>query len=248
MHCYAPKHKAHLKHEDVLKWAKELDVAGALGVGFGGGEPTLHPDFLYLCEAINQETALAVSFTTHGHQLDKKLVDKLSSVISFARLSMDGCDATYELIRGRKFHDFIQKLEMLAGKVRYGINFVVNDDTVNDLSKLDFLGDLGCEEILLLPQHKTDVVADISSRAKMKMQSWVENYSGTMKLSISSYATEGIPICDIFSEDEWHESYAHIDADGILKRSSYSDQGVKIGKSVMKSLKKLKSISDENME
>ncbi|WP_408376205.1 radical SAM protein [Paraburkholderia sp. RL18-085-BIA-A] len=44
-YCYAPKHRAALATEKVLSWLEELDSEGCLGVGFGGGEPTLHPDF-----------------------------------------------------------------------------------------------------------------------------------------------------------------------------------------------------------
>src|SRR5438132_1158110 len=47
--CYAPKIPGRLKSDDVLTWVEELDRAGTLGVGFGGGEPTAHPDFARIC-------------------------------------------------------------------------------------------------------------------------------------------------------------------------------------------------------
>jgi sulfatase maturation enzyme AslB (radical SAM superfamily) len=41
-YCYAPKDSAALDVERVVGWLSELDVNGCLGVGFGGGEPTLY--------------------------------------------------------------------------------------------------------------------------------------------------------------------------------------------------------------
>jgi len=59
-YCYAPKHKASLHTNRVLDWLKELDTKGCLGIGFGGGEPTLHPDFVNICKRVASETRLAV--------------------------------------------------------------------------------------------------------------------------------------------------------------------------------------------
>ena len=41
--CYAPKNRHELSFEQLKLWLTELDRNGCLGVGFGGGEPTLHP-------------------------------------------------------------------------------------------------------------------------------------------------------------------------------------------------------------
>jgi hypothetical protein len=56
--CYAPKVPARLSAERVLAWAIELDEAGGLGIGFGGGEPTAHPQFVWLCEQVSLQTGL----------------------------------------------------------------------------------------------------------------------------------------------------------------------------------------------
>jgi sulfatase maturation enzyme AslB (radical SAM superfamily) len=39
--CYAPKYPATLDFDHIVRWARELDKNGTLGIGFGGGEPTL---------------------------------------------------------------------------------------------------------------------------------------------------------------------------------------------------------------
>ncbi len=55
--CYAPKHAAMLDMDRVVAWAVELDGAGCLGVGFGGGEPTAYPRFAQLCAQIAESTS-----------------------------------------------------------------------------------------------------------------------------------------------------------------------------------------------
>src|SRR5947207_1429021 len=44
-YCFAPKSRSVLPLENVRKWLHELDAHGTIGVGFGGGEPTLFPGF-----------------------------------------------------------------------------------------------------------------------------------------------------------------------------------------------------------
>lgn len=106
-YCYAPKRKASLRTDKVLDWLKELDAEGCLGIGFGGGEPTLHPDFVDICKRVAGETQLAVTFTTHGHRLTPQLVDRLKGSIHFARISVDGVGRTYEEQRGKPFSSLL---------------------------------------------------------------------------------------------------------------------------------------------
>jgi hypothetical protein len=44
-----------------------------LGVGFGGGEPTLYPHLVELCHYAAQNTGLAVTLTIHHDALEKFL-------------------------------------------------------------------------------------------------------------------------------------------------------------------------------
>ena len=67
-HCYAPKDNNKLDYERLILWLNELDENGCLGIGLGGGEPTLHPDLPRLCRYATENTGLAVTFTTHGHR------------------------------------------------------------------------------------------------------------------------------------------------------------------------------------
>src|SRR5947208_772980 len=58
-YCFAPKHSACARFELVTRWLTELDENGTLGVGFGGGEPTLYRRFAELCLYATQNTGLA---------------------------------------------------------------------------------------------------------------------------------------------------------------------------------------------
>src|SRR5438105_4549670 len=94
-YCYAPKYPAQLAFDDVMRWAAELDENGCLGIGFGGGEPTLYPHFDELCEELGKRTGLALSLTTHGHHLHAARLGRLARVCSLVRISMDGTGGTY---------------------------------------------------------------------------------------------------------------------------------------------------------
>src|SRR5947208_2789883 len=91
-YCFAPKTRASLSFNTVTSWLPELDANGTFGVGFGGGEPTLYPRFAELCDHACQNTGLAVTFTTHGHRLDDRLLNALAGNVHFIRVSMDGIE------------------------------------------------------------------------------------------------------------------------------------------------------------
>ena len=55
-HCYAPKNFAALDLSKLVRWLIELDANGCLGVGFGGGEPTLYPELCELSSFVEQKT------------------------------------------------------------------------------------------------------------------------------------------------------------------------------------------------
>ena len=229
-YCYAPKHKASLDTCQVLGWLKELDAEGFLGVGFGGGEPTLHPDFVDICKRVAGETQLAVPFTTHGHRLTPQLARRLKNSVHFARVSVDGVGRTYEEQRGRQFTSLLRGIEAIAAMSPFGINVVVNERTV---AELDALGELaqkvGASELLLLPQQATAAVTSIDGVVGRALQDWVSNYRGKVRLAVSEAGASGLPTCDPLPDERGIQAYAHIDASGRLRASSYSPAGANIG-------------------
>lgn len=242
-YCYAPKHKASLHTDQVLGWLKELDTGGCLGIGFGGGEPTLHPDFVDICKWAAGETQLAVTFTTHGHRLTPQLVERLKGSIHFARISVDGVARTYEEQRGKKFASLLRGMESIATLSPFGINVVVNDRTVAELDAMSELAqEVGASELLLLPQQATTAVASMDDVVGWALQNWVSNYKGKVRLAVSEAGASGLPTCEPLPDERGLQAYAHIDATGILRASSYSSAGAKIGDAgVLSALKRLRN-------
>ena len=249
-YCYAPKHKASLHTDQILGWLKELDTEGCLGVGFGGGEPTLHPDFVDVCKRAAAETELAVTFTTHGHRLAPQLVERLKGSIHFARISVDGVGCTYEEQRGKQFASLLRGMDSIATLSPFGINVVVNERTVSELDAMSELAQkVGASELLLLPQQATAAVASMDEVVGRALQGWVSNYRGKVRLAISEMDAAGLPTCDPFPDERGLRAYAHIDASGMLRASSYSPAGTKIGDAgVLSALKRLKATLETSEE
>ncbi|TDV92883.1 radical SAM family protein [Halomonas alkaliantarctica] len=249
-YCYAPKHKASLHTDEVLSWLKELDAEGCLGIGFGGGEPTLHPDFVDICKRAAGETQLAVTFTTHGHRLTPQLVERLKGSIHFTRISVDGVGRTYEGQRGKPFASLLRGIDSIATLSPFGINVVVNESTISELDAIAELAEeVGASELLLLPQQATTKVASMDRVVGRALQNWVSNYRGQVRLAVSELGTSGLPTCDPLPDERGFQSYAHIDASGVLRANSYSSAGAKIGDAgVLWALRQLRNTLDIKRE
>ena len=227
--CYAPKHVATLDQEDVITWAIELDRGGCLGVGFGGGEPTLHRHFISLCKRVSMSTKLAVSFTTHGHRLSVRMAERLAGYVHFVRVSMDGTFYTYTQIRGRQFTELVKKLKLIRQIAPFGVNYVVNSTTIDELDVAAALAfEHGAQELLLLPERPTRATKGVDEYTLDTLRDWI-NRNSHYRLAISdSPPMEGIAIADPFHDSDGLTDYAHIDASGYLKESSYSPEYVKM--------------------
>jgi MoaA/NifB/PqqE/SkfB family radical SAM enzyme len=229
-YCYAPKHWAVLDPERVLGWLREADHAGCMGVGFGGGEPTTLGWFAELCRGVARHTALAVSFTTHGHRLTDELLDALAGNVHMVRVSVDGVEDTYERLRGRSYPDLLERLAGLRQVAPFGINVVVNDDTVAELDALAKLAArTGARELLLLPEQRAGTGKGASPEALARLRSWVWSYRGDVPLAVSEEGADGLPVAEPFARQPAIERYAHVDASGVLRATSFAARGVEIG-------------------
>lgn len=242
-YCYAPKSRASLTADQVLAWLVELDEAGCFAVGFGGGEPTLHPQFAEICRRAARETRLAVTFTTHGHRLTDHLLGALVGSANFVRVSVDGVGRTYESYRGRKYEELVARLGGVARVLPFGINVVVNDRTIGELDTLAELAhQFKATELLLLPQQATAAVGGISQEVAARLEQWVRSYAGSVRLAISEAGADGLPTCDPLPGEKELRAYAHIDASGMLRASSYATAETPIGEAgVMSALDRLQS-------
>jgi len=229
-HCFAPKSRDELPYDTLMRWLSELDANGTLGVGFGGGEPTLYRRFSELCRHAARETALSVTFTTHGHHIDSSMADELRGAVHFIRVSMDGVGDTYESIRRRSFPVLQDRLRLIRGISDFGINIVVNERTMPELDEASAVAaDAGATELLLLPQVAVRTIGAITDATMQALRRWVDKYSGPLKLCINETHADGFPTCDPLVEERGLHAYAHIDAAGVIKPTSYHVAGVPIG-------------------
>jgi MoaA/NifB/PqqE/SkfB family radical SAM enzyme len=228
-HCYAPKSGDELRYDVLTRWLTELDANGTLGVGFGGGEPTLYPEFARLCQHAARETQLSVTFTTHGHHIDEAMADELRGTVHFIRVSMDGVGHTYESIRRRSFHHLLARMKLVRTIASFGVNFVVNEHTLPDLDEaVAIAADLGSRELLLLPQVATRRCSQVDDDTLQSLRRWAEAYRGSMRLCINEGSAEGFPTWDPVATERGLRAYVHVDAAGVLKPSSYHATGVPI--------------------
>ncbi len=218
--CYAAKSPASLDLTRLRGWIQELDENGCLGVGFGGGEPTLYPDFVELCRHCTNASDMSVSFTTHGHRLTSGLAEELSGNVNFIRLSMDGVNGTYEYFRQRPFRTFLTQLQLVASVSQFGINFVVNDRTVSELdAAVEIALAAGASEFLLLPEISSQ---GLSQETTCVMNRWIRDYRGSLRLGISEYGVcDAVPLADPHDADKGLRAYAFVSAHGHVCSNSY---------------------------
>lgn len=240
--CYAPKNAARLDLESVVAWAKELDNDGCLGLGFGGGEPTLHPEFTRICRRVTEETHLAVSFTTHGQRLTEQLAEELRGAVHFVRISVDGVGATYERIRGRPFQALLAKLDLVRTIAPFGVNYVVNSETIGDLDAAARLAfDHGAFELLLLPEKPVHGKAGIDSATSQALSQWIGRNQHYRLAIPEAAAVDSVPIADPFGAGNGLNAFAHIDAAGRLRATSFSMDGETIHSSLATALSQLRT-------
>lgn len=246
-HCYAPKIPAALDFQRLTGWLEELDAHGCLGVGFGGGEPTLYRRFRELCRYAAQRTRLAVTFTTHAHHITDALAASLTGNVHFVRVSMDGVGRTYEALCGRSFEELHRRFDTMSTLAPFGINFVVNARTLPDLdAATELAADVGAAEFLLLPEQPVRGKGGIDAHTRRALQRWVGLYRGRVPLAVSEAGAEGLPTCAPLATETGLRAYAHIDASGVLKSSSYETDGVTIhNDGVMRALAVLRSRREE---
>ncbi len=142
---------------------------------------------------------------------------------------MDGIGGTYEALRGRPFAALPSYLEIVREMAPFGINYVVNARTFPDLdAAINLAREWGASEFLLLPEEPANGEEGVDRGTLSALQNWIGRYRGTVPLAISERHANDV--CrGTLSVEKGLRAYAHIDANGFLKRSSHHREGVLIG-------------------
>lgn len=239
--CYAPKTASVLDAGRLRSWLDELDAGGCLGVGFGGGEPTLYRRLPQICRHAAERTGLAVTMTTHAHRWTPRLVDVLAGTVHFVRVSVDGVGATYETLRGRPFAELRDRIGLIAATFRVGVNCVVNAATLPELDAVaDLAADAGAAELLLLLERPARGRSGGGPDVAEDLHAWIRAYRGTVRLALGEGDTGGLPIAVPLPGERGLRSYAHLDAAGTLRRTSYDSDGEPVdGRGLLAALDRL---------
>ena len=141
-------------------------------------------------------------------------------------------------------------MESIANLSPFGINVVVNERTVAGLDAVSELAQkVGASELLLLPQQATTAVPSMDGVVGRALQDWVCSYRGKVRLAVSEAGASGLPTCDPLPDERGLQAYAHIDASGMLRASSYSPACVKIENAgVLSALKRLRNTCEIKRE
>ena len=132
--CYVDKSKKQMMDPKFVKGiVKEAAEEGTLAVSFGGGEPSLYPALAEVLKYTHEETPLAVGITANCTEELVELTPSIYHYVNFLRISMDRIGDTYYEHRGIQFENFVNRLEYLLGFYKIGINYLVDESTIDEL-------------------------------------------------------------------------------------------------------------------
>ncbi len=229
-HCFVDHGDNYFDFEFLCNIALILDKIDCFGIGLGGGEPFLYPKISEICGFLHSETKLAVTITTNGILIQKTMSTWITKNVNFIRLSMDGLHKNYEFLRGIPFKIFLEKLGIVKNCVRFGLNILVNDLTVDELDDIaEFSEKNKSSEILLLPEINRQGNLAMKGKSIEKMNCWIESNYKLLPLSISINAAQIInsPILPIQNNllPNNPEEFVHINSQKILKTSAFDKYG-----------------------
>ena len=224
--CYVDKSKRWMFNpalaKSIVDNAAEEDT---LAVSFGGGEPSLYPYLEDVLRFTHEKTPLAVGMTSNCTEELVKLTPSISRYVDFLRISMDGIRDTYYSHRGIPFEDFVKRLKYLLGYYKIGINYLVDETTIDDLDEaFSMMRDWGVRELLLLPREP-----DCPESVLTRLYEWIKrNKDRGILIEISSARKDNLPFLAPYREDDDSLDYAHIAANGVIKRSSFEYGGLSL--------------------
>ena len=224
--CYVDKSKRWMFNPALAKSIVDNAAEeGTLAVSFGGGEPSLYPYLEDVLRFTHEKTPLAVGMTSNCTEELVKLTPSISRYVDFLRISMDGIGDTYYEHRGIRFEDFAKRFEYLLGFYKVGINYLVDETTIEDLDDaFSMMKDWGVRELLLLPREP-----DCPESVMSRLHEWIgRNKDAGILMEISSARKGNLPFLAPYREDDDSLDYAHIDAKGLMKESSFTNEGISL--------------------
>ena len=128
-----------------LQWEpilRDLWKRGVTKINFAGGEPTLHPQIIELCE-LAKSIGFTVSIVTNGSKIDNELMKKMKGFVDWIGLSIDSTDNEVEKAVGRqcKGMSHIDNVIEVADMAHdHGIRVKLNITVIHQSHKQNFSG------------------------------------------------------------------------------------------------------------
>ena len=145
--CYRNlKSPSEWTYASLLAFCQQASEWGVLEVAFGGGEPTLFPDWERFIHELYETSKLAINFTTNGMKLTENFLRSIDGKYGNIRLSL------YET------NHYEQTIERLVGcGARFGVNWLITPDDLPQIEAkfLKLLG-MGVRDFLLLSYKGSD--------------------------------------------------------------------------------------------
>lgn len=133
-------------YDSLVTFCQEANEWGVLEVAFGGGEPTLFPEWERFIHELYESTQLAINFTTNGMMLTDDFLQSIDGKYGNIRLSL------YET------NHYEQTIELLVkNEARFGVNWMITPEDLSTLESkfLKLLG-MGVRDFLLLSYKGND--------------------------------------------------------------------------------------------
>lgn len=151
-HCYQNagiNSSKELTTYEGLKLVEELAEADVSSIAFSGGEPLCRKDFFKIAKRA-RELGMYVAVATNGTLIDREVARKLSEIIHYAEISLDGINpATHDRFRGvaGSWEKAVSAIKYLVEEgVSVGVATTATKHNLNEIPKIvKFAEELGAD-------------------------------------------------------------------------------------------------------
>jgi MoaA/NifB/PqqE/SkfB family radical SAM enzyme len=209
----------------VLREAKALYRSAQ--VALTGGEPTLHPEFEGVLDAI-VEHGFTWHLVTNAHRFGRLLTvlkdaPARRAALTAVNFSLDGAtEATHDGIRGQgSFREVMLAATLCtAHGIPFVLQMVINAKNVGEIEAMGLLAShVGAARVSFSMLQATGTIHDrelyLSARAWRDVQDRIDRLGATIKLPVSTpegfYREQPFHVCE-----PWQSQQLHVDVEGRL--------------------------------
>jgi MoaA/NifB/PqqE/SkfB family radical SAM enzyme len=122
-YCYSNPNGIELSFRDLKVRIDECKKLGVFQIALGGGEPTLHPEFIEILSYI-KKVGIDCAITTNGRPLDKNVLRAISESCKLVCISAD--DLRYPFLFDKNSDDRVKLKNSISQYQKFGIHLGIN--------------------------------------------------------------------------------------------------------------------------